>query len=171
VISQIATGLAGCDGYRVYGDGNVRGSVEEIWVGTWDEPTAVVVRLLDGRRGLLLASDIAGVWPSSRFLTIAETGRLLQLEPPHLEPDEDGTENFAASWRTSGDVLELAGPGHFDRLMPDALRSSRGATAQEDERPLWKSLAGLYLGVAAIIMVLIALDILFSYFVTGSPPY
>jgi hypothetical protein len=171
VISQTRANLARCDGYGVYADGGSVGSVEEIWLGAWDEPTAVVVRLLDGRRGLVLASDVAGVWPSSRFLTIAKAARVLELEPPHLDPGADGTETPVASWRTSGDILALRERPRLDRLRPEALRSSRAVVEEKNERPLWQTIAGLYLSVTAIVLVLIAVDILLSYLVTGSPPY
>lgn len=172
MISKASPGLANCDGYDVYAEGRPLGRVEEIWLGPWDAPTAVVVRLVDRRRGLLLSSDVAGVWPTSRFLTLAATGRLLQLEPPHLEPEGDGARQLAASWRTSGDVLEIGErPGRLGELLPEGLGRSSAQEAREDERPLWQSVAGLYVGVAAIAGFLTGLDILVSYLVTGSPPY
>jgi len=170
MISQLSIELAGCDGYRVYAEGRHLGHVEEIWLGSWDAPTAVVVRLLDGRRGLLVASDVAGVWPMDRFLTLTDTGRLLELEPPHLGPDGDGT-LLAASWRTSGDVLEVgAQPRRIGDLVHGTFHPVRAAEG-EDERPLWRTVAGLYLSITAIVASLIGLDILVSYLVSGSPPY
>jgi|1185.fasta_scaffold187270_2 hypothetical protein len=163
MVSRVAPELAVCDGFRVFAEGVEVGRVEEIWLGEWAEPSAVVVRLADGRRGLLLASDVAGVWATERFVTVADTGRLLQLEPPHLEPDADGSRRPAASWRTSGDVLA---PAEQPRRAGEQPRP-----AGERERPLWRAVGGVYLTVATIVALLIGLDILLSYLVTGSPPY
>jgi hypothetical protein len=169
MIGHAPTDLAVCDGYRVFAEGGGElGRVEEIWLGAWDEATAVVVRLLDGRRGLLLAADVAGVWPETRFMTMAAKADLLRLEPPHVDPEHDGRRP-AASWRTSGDVLELHESPRIGRLLPDALRASRGAAKEESERPLWQAVAGLFLTVLTIVVVLISLDFLVSYLVVGSP--
>jgi hypothetical protein len=95
--------LAGCDGYRVIGADEVLGSVEELWLGAADEPVAAVVRLLDERRGLVGAEDVAAVVPAEESLTLASDARLIRLDPPYVEQPANGFSS--ATWRATGEVL------------------------------------------------------------------
>jgi hypothetical protein len=147
------TSLAGADGYRVLGPRGTAGEVEEIWLGELEEPLALVVRLADGRRGLLLAEDVAGVSSPDETLTIAPDTQLLRLEPPHVEHDGNA---LAASWRTTGDAFDLAPP-----------RSPR----RRGERPLWVTVALMLAALTAIVCTLIGLDFLFAYLIGGRPPF
>lgn len=157
--------LAAADAYRVLAAHGRVGSVEEIWFGPGEEALALVVRLVDGRRGLLLAEHVAAVSPEDRSLTLAEEASLLRLDPPHLDaPPTDGAP--AASWRASGEALELPRPG---RLRIGAPRPARDQVRQE--QPLWRMLLFMVGMLVVIVCVLIGLDFLFSYLVGGGPPY
>lgn len=156
--------LAAADAYRVDAAAGRVGAVEEIWFGPGEEATALVVVLADGRRGLLLADDVAGVFPEDRALTMAEGATLLRLDPPHLEAG-GGDELPAASWRVTGEPLDLLRPGRRARA------HDARASAPPRERPMWLTLVTMAAGLLAIVCVLIALDFLFSYLVGGGPPY
>src|SRR6266567_263919 len=53
--------LLGCDGFRVESPEGLLGWVEEAWLGPSREPTALAIRTIDGRRGLLVAGEIETV--------------------------------------------------------------------------------------------------------------
>ena len=57
--------LKSCDGFRVESPNGPIGSVEESWLDPSDEPTAMAVRMADGRRGLLVADEVQAVVPES----------------------------------------------------------------------------------------------------------
>jgi hypothetical protein len=158
--------LAGCDGYRVLGADEVLGSVEELWLGAADEPVAAVVRLLDERRGLVGAEDVAAVVPAEESLTLASDARLIRLDPPYVEQPANGFSS--ATWRATGEVLQLP----LQRYERSGLLDSSGPRQSAPrERPVWQTIVTLYLVLAAIVCSMIGLDILLAYLVTGSPPY
>src|SRR5581483_8280001 len=159
--------LAAVDAYRVLAATGRVGTVEEIWFGRGEEPLAVVVLLRDGRRGLLFAEDVAGVSPDDHSLTMAEDARLLRLDPPHLEPLEGGLP--AASWRATGDELEL--PERGVRVRALAAHTPHPARRLAGERPLWLTLLLMFTTLGVIVGILIGLDFLFSHLVGGGPPY
>ena len=167
MVSATRHPLVDCDGYRVLGADELLGWVEELWLGAADEPVAVVVRLLDERRGLVVAEDVAVVAPAEQSLTLAPEARLIRLDSPHVEQQTNGL-SFA-TWRATGELLQLPTPQPHegsDRLDRSGLQQ-RAAR----ERPVWQTIATLYLVLAAIVCSMIALDILLAYLVTGSPPY
>jgi len=171
-MASLAQSLTQCDGYRVLTTAGLVGWVEEVWLDAREEPTAIVVHLVDGRRGLLVAGDIAGVSAESDSLTMAPDGSLLRLDPPHVETDAaDGS--LAASWRTAGVALELPQPAAArlrDRLrLPHPLRA--GEQLPGGERPIWWNVAVLYGAIGAIVSALIVLDFLIAYVVTGATGY
>lgn len=160
--------LAVADGYRVLAAQGRVGDVEEIWFGEREEPLALVVRLTDERRGLLLADDVAGVSPDDRSLTMASGARVLHLDPPHLETTDDG--RLAASWRATDTALAL--PEAHPRLrglIPSSAPHPVGAVTRE--RPLWRTVLVMLCTLAVIVGALIALDFFFAYVITGGPPY
>jgi hypothetical protein len=160
--------LAVADGYRVLAAPGRVGVVEELWFGEREEPLALVVRLTDDRRGLLLAEDVAGVSPEDRSLTISPAARLLHLDPPHLETRDDG--RLAASWRATDSALVLPEPhARLRGLLPSA--APHPVTAIARERPLWRTVLVMLCTLALIVGSLIALDFLFAYAITGGPPY
>jgi hypothetical protein len=159
--------LRTADGYRVLAACGRVGDVEELWFVEREEPLAAVVHLIDGRRGLLLVEDVAGVSSDDRSLTIADGARLLQLDPPHLAGADGG---LAASWRATDTALELPTPHARVR---DFLPGSRPhpAAALTRDRPLWRTVLVMLGALTVIVGTLIALDFLFAYAVTGGPPY
>jgi hypothetical protein len=152
--------LAGATDHHVFLSGGKLGRVEEIWFGPREEPLAAVVRLLDGRRGLLLAKDVAAVSHDDASVTVAPDVGLLCLEPPHLEASGDA---LSASWRTTGEPLELP-PARRLSLSP-ALPGRLG------DRPLWLTVLAMVATIACIVVLLIGLDIAIAYAVAGRPPY
>jgi hypothetical protein len=160
--------LGGCDAYRVLDAQRLVGLVEEIWLGPAEEPTAVVVRLLDRRRGLLRADDVAAVFREDDSLTLSPSARLLQLDAPHLERTYDrGT--YSATWHTNGEPLLLPEPPGPER--PRRLERQLSARAPQASPLVWQPIAKLYGALAAIVASVIGLDILIAYLAAGAPPY
>jgi hypothetical protein len=72
--------LLECAGYRLVGADGPIGRVEEAWLGPDDEPAAVAVRRLDGRRGLLLALDVDSVDRQEERVEARPGSRLLEID-------------------------------------------------------------------------------------------
>jgi len=159
--------LAGCEGFRLESERGLAGWVEETWLGAGDEPVALAIRLIDGRDGLLLAEDVATVIREHELLTMRAGARLLELELPRVLASNNG---LSAAWRTTGEALELPDPpGLVDRALL-GIRPWRLAPPPRPEtgRPLWLTLVVLYAALALIACLLIGLDFLISWLVTGS---
>ena len=159
--------LARCEGFRLETDLGLAGWVEETWLGAGDEPVALAIRLIDGRDGLLLAEDVATVIREHELLTMRAGSRLLELELPRVLASNNG---LSASWRTTGEPLELPDPpGLIDRALL-GIRPWRLAPPPRPEagRPLWLTLVAIYTALAVIAGLLIGLDYLISWLVTGS---
>ena len=159
--------LAGCEGFRVESPQGLLGWVEETWLGEADEPVALAVRTIDGRDGLLLTEDVESVLRESELLAIRPQSRLLELDLPRIEASSNG---LTASWRTTGELLELPDPpGALDRALlairPWRLAPPRRAGA---DPPFWQALIGLYLALAVIVGVVIGLCFLIARLVTGN---
>jgi hypothetical protein len=160
--------LAGCEGFRLESSRGLLGWVEETWLGAADEPVALAIRTIDGREGLLLAEDVERAIREHELLTMRAGARLLELELPRV--DTPSTNGLSASWRTTGESLELPDPpGVVDRALL-AIRPWRLAPPPRPaaERPLWVMLAELYAVLALIVCTLIGLDFLIAWLVTGS---
>lgn len=93
------------DGFRVESVRGPLGVVEETWLGPEGEPAGLAVRTPDGRRGLLLAVDVAAVLDDDERVTAHPKARLLELDAPRLER-ETGNGAVLASWSTTGSVIE-----------------------------------------------------------------
>ncbi len=159
--------LAGCEGFRLESERGLAGWVEETWLGAADEPVALAIRLIDGRDGLLLAEDVGMVVREHELLTMCADARLLELELPRVLTSTNG---LSASWRTTGEALELPDPpGVVERALL-AIRPWRLAPPPRPEagRPLWMTLVLLYTSLALIACLLIGLDFLISWLVAGS---
>src|SRR2546430_13578915 len=78
--------LLQCDGFCVEGADGPIGWVEETWLGPSDEPAALALRLVDGRRGLLPVEDVDDVVPERGRVVIRAGARLLQPGAPPLFP-------------------------------------------------------------------------------------
>jgi hypothetical protein len=149
--------LLDCDGFCVETADGAVGWVEETWLGPDDEPSALALRLVDGRRGLLLADDVDAVVPERECVSARDGARLLQLGAPHLVRDG------AASWETTGEVLEPPAP---HGLHPQALLELRPWRLRPS-RSEWRPLAILFPALAVLIGLEIALMFTVAYLVTG----
>jgi hypothetical protein len=168
-MNAVPTAIGNCDGYGVETPVGVVGWVEEMWLDDRDDPTALAVRLLDGRRGLLVQDQITEVSHDHRAVTIASDARILQLEPPHVQGN-GGTP--VASWAASGAALELPEPAGLVRGAFAGLHRPPVPKAPEDAGDsTLRTILAMFIGIAIIGVAVIALDILVAYAVTGHPPY
>ncbi|HSC51502.1 MAG TPA: hypothetical protein VLD16_14670 [Gaiellaceae bacterium] len=160
--------LAGCEGFRLETPRGLVGWVEETWLGAADEPVALAIRLIDGRDGLLLAEDVEAVVADSELLLMRAGARLLELDVPHVQTASPG--ELSASWRTTGELLQLPDPpGPLTRgllgIRPWRLAPPPRPAA---ERPLWLTLVEVYAALTLIVGLLIGLDFLVAWLTTGS---
>lgn len=162
-----------CDGFRIESRMGLLGWVEETWLGPSDEPTALAVRTLDGRRGLLVVEDVEAVIPEGELVVVAPTGRLLELDVPRVEltPAEGALPwRISASWGTTGELIEPpAPPGLFQRALL-TLRPWRLAPPPrtEAERPIWQLVGLLYTVIALLVALVIGLSFLVAQLVAGT---
>ncbi|HKI92082.1 MAG TPA: hypothetical protein VJ986_07255 [Gaiellaceae bacterium] len=138
-----------CDGFSLDAASGLVGSVEETWLDDEGHPVALAVRTATGRRGLLLAADIAFVNEDEREVTVLPSARLLELGSPRL--DRDGGSGPAASWRTTGVEVPLV-PGREPLAVPAAVL-----------RPASRLLAG----IALLLGIQLGLAFLVAFLVTG----
>jgi hypothetical protein len=154
VATVLQRDLLGCDGFRVESPLGLLGWIEETWLGPGPEPTALAIRTIDGRDGLLLAEDVEVVAPESEFVTMRAGARLLELDLPRVETTSSN--GLSASWRTTGEPLEPPPepPGAVDRALL-AIRPWRLAPPPrpEAERPLWQIVTVMYAALAVIVGV------------------
>jgi hypothetical protein len=152
--------LLHCEGFRIESADGLVGWVEETWFGPDDQPAAFAVRTIDGRDALLLAEDVGTVFHETEHVVMTADARLLELDVPRLTSASG--EGLAASWRTTGNVLEPPDPpGLATRLLLD-LRPWRltPPPRAEVERPLWVTLTLVYVALTVIVGLLIGLDFL-----------
>jgi hypothetical protein len=144
-----------CDGFCVESADGPLGWVEEEWLGPDDEPQALAVHLVDGRRGLLLVGDVDAVVPEREVVRARDGARLLELGAPHLVRDG------AASWETTGELLETrAAPSDHAVL---GLRPWRLRPARSEWRPFV-----IFMPVLALLIAFeIGLAFTVAYLVTG----
>src|SRR5689334_11906335 len=102
----------GCDGFRVESSRGLLGWVEETWLAQDDEPDALALRLVDGRRALILAADVETVVAEREQIAVRESARVLELGIPHVErfAADGGPPRLRASWQTTGELLEPPQP-------------------------------------------------------------
>jgi hypothetical protein len=155
--------LLRCDGFCVDGEGGPIGWVEETWLGSSDEPAALALRLVDGRRGLLPAEDVDAVLPERERVVMRAGARVLELGAPHLVRDG------AASWEVTGELVvppeRPALPGQaLLELRPWRLRPAR---TRDGEQSMAHALAIMFSGIAFLIVLEIAAAFTVAYLVTG----
>jgi hypothetical protein len=65
------------------------------------------LRLVDGRRALILAAEVEAVVAEREQVAVRDGARMLELGTPHLErvAVDGGPPRLAASWQTTGEVL------------------------------------------------------------------
>jgi len=155
--------LERCDGFCVESADGPIGWVEETWLGPSDEPAALALRLVDGRRGLLPAEDVDVVVPERERVAMRAGARVLELGAPHLVRDG------AASWEVTGELVvppeRPALPGQaLLELRPWRLRPAR---TRDGEQSVARTLAFLLSGIALLIVLEIAAAFTVAYLVTG----
>lgn len=148
-----------CSGYRVSGPDGAIGWVEEIWLGEAGEPAGVAVELRDGRRVFLPVDSVQDVSAGDRTVTVRPGARLLQLELPHLVMDGAGGP-VSATWRTTGVPIDAG----------DAAVAEPVAQPEQIARPIWRDVATLYGFLGVLAAVLIAVDFVVAWAVTGDVP-
>jgi hypothetical protein len=172
VASVARKAVLGCDGFRIESSHGLLGWAEETWLEPSGAPSALAVRTVDGRRGLLLTDEIEAVVPESELVYVASAGRLLELDVPRVQPTgADGSfpSHIAASWQTTGELLEPPSPpGLLQRAMLE-LRPWRLAppAASGAERPIWQTVGILYAAIAFLVILLIGISFLAAHLATG----
>jgi hypothetical protein len=172
VATAVRHDLLGCDGFRVECGRGLIGWVEEAWLGPSGEPAALAIRMIDGRRGLLLASEVEYVISERELIHMAGEGRLLELDAPRFEAaSADGESIAAASWHTTGQTLEPPPPPGLLQRTLLGVRPWRLAQppTPAGERPLWQLVAILYTCLALIVGLVIGLSFLAARVFAGSP--
>jgi hypothetical protein len=145
--SRRLTALRNADGYMVESPHGDVGEVEEVWL-DHDDPCALAVRFKDGRRALLLSRDVVAVDREHHWVVVPEEAQLLELDAPRLR--DGGTP--AASWSTTGNVVAIAPRAGEQVAVP---RRAEPTTAAE--RPLWQTVAILYVALLVIVVFVTAL--------------
>jgi len=160
--------LYGCEGFRLESPEGLLGWVEETWLGASGEPVALAIRTIDGRDGLLVAEDVEGIAHESEFLTMRAEARLLELDVPRVEACS--ANGLAASWRTTGELLEPPPepPGAVDRALL-AIRPWRLAPPPPPgaERPLWQMIAVLYTFLALVVGLIVVSAFIAAWIASG----
>src|SRR2546423_15711936 len=102
--------MAAVDGFRAESRNGLLGWVEETWLGDEDEADALALRLVDGRRGLVLAADVEAVVPQREYVSGRSGARNLELRTPHVVRGavDGGPPRGAAPWPTTREVVEPA---------------------------------------------------------------
>jgi hypothetical protein len=162
---------ADCDGFRVESPNGLVGWVEETWRSATGESTALAVRTIDGRRGLLLVEDIETVLDESEEVVVGSHSALLELDAPRVDTIVNGGGGpsvVSASWQTTGATLEPPPPPGALRQAMLMLRPWRLAPPPRgQERPVWQTIGLLYTGIGLLITVEIGLAFLVAYLVAG----
>lgn len=148
--------LLECDGFCVATADGPIGWVEETWLGADDEPVALALHLLDGRRGLLLVDDVESVSTEHERVAVRDEGRVLELGAPHLVRDG------AAAWETTGEVVSAASV-----LPEETVRELRPWRLRPARTRYVRPVALLLSALAFLIGFEIALDFTIAYLVTG----
>jgi len=139
--------LRNADGYVVESPHGDVGEVEEVWL-DHDDPCALAVRVKDGRRALLLSRDVVAVDREHRWVVVPEEAELLELDAPRLRAGDAP----AASWSTTGNVVSIA-PHAGEHVAP----AHQTEPASVRERPLWQTVAILYVALLVIVVFVTAL--------------
>jgi hypothetical protein len=161
--------LQGCDGFRVDAPRGLIGWAEEIWLGPDSEPAGFALRLLDGRRGFVLAEDVQAAVPEREEIVLVDGASILELGMPRLERTVESDEVIAAAWATTG---ELLAPPQPPGPLRQALLSHRRwrlapPPATPGEAPPWQAIAGLLMAVALLVALEITLAFSIAHLVTG----
>jgi hypothetical protein len=159
------------DGFRIESDDGLLGWVEETWLGAEDEPNALALRLLDGRRALVLATDIESVVPEREYVSVRGGARMLELAAPQIErlALDGGPPRITASWQTTGELIRPPKPPGKLRHALLELRPWRLAPppAPSGEQSVGKALIVMLPLLGLLIALEITLAFVVAYLVTG----
>jgi hypothetical protein len=158
--------MAVVDGFRAESSSGLLGWVEETWLGDEDEADALALRLVDGRRGLVLAADVETVVPEREYVGVRDGARILELGTPHVD---GGSPRLAASWQTTGELIQPPKPPGKLRHALLEVRPWRLAPppAPGVEQSVGKALLVLLPLLGLLIAFEIALAFVVAYLVTG----
>lgn len=145
----VASRLRGCDGFRVEAPRGLIGEVEETWLGPDREPAGFAVRLVDGRRGLVLAAAVQAVLRGNEEILLNENAPVQALAAHRLERAAGTDEPVTASWATTGDLV------------------SPLPTSPPPETPMWKAAVTIVTGLALLVALEITLAFSVAYLLTG----
>lgn len=150
--------LLDCDGFYVENAGRPLGWVEETWLGPDGEPAALALHLVDGRRGLLLARDVAQIEAERERILARDGASVLELGAPHLVADG------SAAWETTGAVVEPPAEG---TLLPQAVLALRPWKLRAPRSSEWHAFPLLLVGIGTLIALEILIAFVVAYLVTG----
>jgi hypothetical protein len=163
--------MAAVDGFRAESRNGLLGWVEETWLGDEDEADALALRLVDGRRGLVLAADVEAVVPEREYVSVRSGARILELGTPHVvrRAVDGGPPRVAASWQTTGELIEPSKPPGKLRHALLEVRPWRLAPPPEAgaEQSVGRALLVLLPLLGLLIALEIALAFVVAYLVTG----
>jgi hypothetical protein len=159
--------LRDCDGFWVESPEGRVGFVGDVWLGPGDEPKAFAVRTTEGRHGLLLADDVLALSPEDETVVLRPGATLLELQPPRLGGYAERPAPITAFWATSGATLSLPPGGNSGIPRRRAARPRSVGPALATERPIWATIAVLYLSLALIVAVVIGLAFLIAWLIAG----
>jgi hypothetical protein len=140
-----------------------------MWLDDSDRTTALAVRLLDGRRGLLVRDEIDEVAHERREVTIGTGARILRLEAPHVHDGAEGTP--VASWAATGAPLDLPEPAGLIRGALVGLHRPAVPRISDGGISTFRTIVLMFAAIGVIGLSVIGLDILIAYLATGHPPY
>ncbi len=147
--------LLGCDDFRVVTADARIGVVEEIWRGDDGAAIGLAIRTDAGKRGLVLAGDVSTVDREHRWVVVDPGIQILELEPPRVVESSDGARHLQAAWATSGNTLPVG--------RPERRRSSRAGRSAAEPSVL-RSIVLLYVALALVVTVVMALAFVVPYF-------
>lgn len=163
--------MAAVDGFRAESPAGLLGWVEETWLGDEDEADALALRLIDGRRGLVLAADVETVVPEREYVGVRLGARILELGTPHVEllAVDGGAPRVSATWQTTGELLQPPKPPGKLRHALLEVRPWRLAPppAAGGEQSVGHALLVMLPLLALLIAFEIALAFVVAYLVTG----
>ena len=123
------------------------------------------MRTKDGRHGLLLADDVLGVDREYDWVVVPPNIKLLELGLPRIDLRKTEPGLMAASWETTGAVLNVMPSRRAPRL--PFIRSWTSSASVDREPKLWRAVALLLSSIAALVVLFVLLAFVVARLVTG----